>query len=283
VPDVTQYVTGAAAQNLDSNGHFALSQPPHPDGRPIIDADRAKELAMAFVRTWAPWLRRGLEKDRDGPINFAALKPDARVYFAEAPYSPFPEGFHPAFVRGHGSYFVVTLKDGAEPVMVVSVAAHTTEIKIDSRGELEPEVFGGNEFVATAIARVENVGWGYRPTNPEQAVDRVGRATGARTAEVPHLIHVHAFMSPAPSRWRLELDRPVNVRTRAAGHARNGIRTIYVGPQNRLYVAAAEQPSESTFEALLFPEASGQPRTAMVTLRLLRPTVFEEVTAPEVR
>lgn len=51
-PDVRGWVTGEAATQLDSDGHFILPAPAPPGAEPIISEERAELLAIAFIRTF---------------------------------------------------------------------------------------------------------------------------------------------------------------------------------------------------------------------------------------
>jgi hypothetical protein len=182
-----QHVTGAAAQAINANGYFDLAHPGAPSTVPILSPERAGMLARAYVKTWRDFIRGPLEKERGGPIPFDQLQP-GRVFFAQTPFGVVPDGFHPVYRNMYGPYYLVTMVNGREPVLIISVAAYATYEQIDERGYLKPTVRGGDEFIHMAVARGERIGTGFQPNYPEQAVEQVGRATGARATHVPAVV-----------------------------------------------------------------------------------------------
>lgn len=236
-PDIAAYVTGAAAAALGPDGRFPPTEPAARE-RPMISRERAAILALAYVRSSARFLRPSWEEERGGAIRVAGLRADPRVFFAESPYGAFPEGpFHPAFRRGFGPYYVVTLVEGTEPVLLVAVSAFNTDVRVDDRGEIHETPLGGNEFRSAAFPRD---GRTYRFLSPEEAVQRVARATGARAAQAPELL-LRGGWHPSMAVWKISLDREVPVRG-AGSSMRRRTTTLFQDGTGQLLAPTEEQP-----------------------------------------
>lgn len=276
-PDIRQFVTGAAAENLNSQGLFTLAQPVAPDTIPIITEQRARDLAASFVRSFGPSLKPYWEKERGRSIDLRDLKADARVFYASTPYELFPEGFHSAFRRAFGPFYVVRMNAGSRAVVMVAVSAYATEVEIDSEGFIQRPVHRGMEFVSQAVP-VDTTSLLY--LSPEQAVARVGRLTGARVSEVPELMRLEMRWSPLSAVWKLSLDRPVRVRTVQDSRVVE-VQELYVGPEGgrRLMIPAQEQPREFMTTAVRIGPAGEDLGFAPVHVQVKPgvPTVFEEV------
>ncbi|HEY7767321.1 hypothetical protein [Longimicrobium sp.] len=226
-PGLSQYVTGEAAAGINAEGLFSLDQPATTGDHPVITPERAGELALAYVRSFGPSLKAAWEEDRGAPIDLAALQVGSQVLYAGTPYGTFPAGYHPAFQRGFGPYYLVPLTSGGKPVLLISVAAYATQTTVDRRGFIQRPVQRGNEFVSRGLpldtAR-------FRLVSPEEAVAFVAKSTGARIARTPELVRVGMPYAPASAMWKLTLDREVGVGVgRNRAHAR--VREVYVGPE----------------------------------------------------
>ncbi|HEX8831350.1 MAG TPA: hypothetical protein VF705_09305 [Longimicrobium sp.] len=237
-PNLQRHVTGDAAASLNAQGMFTLAAPAAPDARPIISAERAGELALASVRSWGPSLRAGWEKERGQSIDLENLRVGGRVLFARTPYGQFPGGYHPALARAYGPYYLVTLYSGAHPALLISVAAYNGETRINQRGLVDRPVLSGMEFISRALPLDTTR---FRLISPEEAVEYVGRTTGARAAATPELVRLSMPNAPESAAWRITLDRelPVQARTGAAR-----VRHIYVSPERdrRLMAAVGAKP-----------------------------------------
>jgi hypothetical protein len=245
-----RYVAGDAAHALSPHGRFALDPPRAPDEIPIISADRARELARAYVRTWGQLLERRWSEEGGITIEANRLQAQDRVYFADTPYGRFPDGFHPAFRKAYGPWYLVTMSQGGVPVLAVGVAAYDTDLRIDGHGRIVPQAQSGNEFESWAIGAARGA---LRPTAPEDAVARVGRATGVRTAATPRLLLRDSRQHPASAIWLLPLER--GIRVRRAGGPPQEARTLFAGPNGRLFVAAAAQPPAEVTTAIRYTPA----------------------------
>lgn len=274
-PALRNYVTGQAAADLDPQGQFAHAGAPVESDLPMITPAHAAEMAVAFVRTWGRHYKAIWEKSRGGSIDLASLQPDARVLFADTPYGRFPDGFHPAFTRAFGPWYLVTMKDGAAPVMVIAVSAYNTDQPIDGHGFLVQPRLGGNDFETLVIPRDTA---GFRPLSPEEAVNRIGRETGVRVERTPELHLMDYTRHPAIAVWKLALERPVAVRRGNAAPV-SYEKTLFAGPMGRYYLARPTQPGSIETYAIRYT-ASGErlgPATAIVPVRPGHPAEFDEV------
>jgi hypothetical protein len=225
-PEIHRFVTAEAAATLGADGRFALAAPAAPDDRPIISAQRAGELALASVRTWGPSLHRAWERESGRPIDLSNLRVGPRIFFARTPYGRFPDGYHPAFARTYGPYYLVTLYSGADPVLLIAVAAYNEEARIDEKGFVHRPVNSGAEFFSMGLPAQSDE---FQLVSPEAAVEEVGRATGARVTATPELVRLGMPYHPATAVWKLTLDRDVPVQARGRGTAHR-VRELYVGP-----------------------------------------------------
>jgi hypothetical protein len=202
-----RYVTGDAAAALNSQGLFSFAAPSSPSARPIITAQRAGELALASVRTWGPSLHEAWVGERGRPFDIQALRVDSRILFVKTPYGRFPDGYHPAYARLYGPYYIVQLNSGSEPTLLVSVSAYATDVTVDGRGIVHRPVERGNEFVHQVLPATQQDWF----VSPEGAVERVGRERGARVTRTPELIRINKKHVPSSAVWKLSLDRDIDV------------------------------------------------------------------------
>jgi hypothetical protein len=208
-----RYVTGNAAAALTSRGRFSFGAPRQPDSRPIITAQRAAELAVAFLRTWGPSFHEAWVAERGSAFDLQNLTVDSRILFVKSPYGQFPDGYHPAYARLYGPYYIVQLNSGVETVMLVSVSAYATDLKIDDRGIVHRPVERGMEFVHQVLPQAHQDWF----VSPEAAVERVGRETGARVAQTPELIRIDKDNIPSSAVWKMLLDRDIDVKQAGRG------------------------------------------------------------------
>jgi len=147
----------------------------------------------------------------------------SRIFFVKSPYGRFPDGYHPAYARLYGPYYIVQLNSGSETIMLVSVSAYATDVKIDGRGIVHRPVERGMEFAHQVLPQAHSDWF----VSPEAAVERVGRETGARVARTPELIRINKKHIPTSAVWKLSLDRDINVRPSGRG-ASVRTRELYV-------------------------------------------------------
>ena len=299
VPDVRNAVVGAAAQALDAEGHFRLPPAQAPKGTSIVSAERAADLALAYLRTFVTNpdvitfpgsrpIREVIEEAHGAAIDWGSLRLDVRLaFFAESPYDPFPDSL-PGYVRrSYGPHYLVPLYSAATQALSVGVAAFNTEAKIDARGFVELPSPGGGEFFALGAPSLSETAV---PPSPEEAVLAVFEATGARTSEVPILIKPGERWAPQGARWRLVLDRPIVV-THATAGTEITTAEIYVGVWTgpdpaggvryglQWYVPLDQQPDA---EDILYTVPGTNPaedrrRTYRASIRHDRPVAFDFV------
>jgi hypothetical protein len=234
--DVRLYLTDQASTSLDASGRFVLPDPPE-EAYPQISPERAGELAVVFASTYGPMVRSHLERQHRRPIDFGALRVGSPVYYAASPYEPVPPHFSPGMRNVHGPQYLLYLvyPDGT-PVLSVNVAAFT-EAWIEE-GQIRFPTWHGGDFGAAGIP----AGDGFQlPVSPEQAARLASRHTGASVAGAPEFLLAPFPYTALHSRWRIRLDRPVEVRLRTTGEAR-AIRELYVGLRGQLFVPSAIQP-----------------------------------------
>lgn len=225
-PDVTRWVVGEAAEHLDRNGRFVFPPAHVVTPHPTIDEARARELALAYVRTfsslsdfWQP-----LEAQHQGPIDASRLEVVSRVEFADTPYSVLPDTFPGWLIRTLSPIFLVRLTSRSVPVIVVSVSLHATEIAIRDRRVVFPSQSGG-EFHVSGMSSHP----GYSsPVGPERATEFVAVTTGAKIRALPLLVRPDRRYSMTFARWRLLLDREIEFTDVSTGTPRRSSE-VYVG------------------------------------------------------
>ncbi|HYW05658.1 MAG TPA: hypothetical protein VE913_01810, partial [Longimicrobium sp.] len=148
---------------------------------------------------------------------------------------------------------------------------------------------GGSYFFAAAVApNPSQKRFRFEPVGPEEAVERVSRAAGARAALPPRLILRNAGWHPATALWKITLDRPVKVRRQphpgppggAVDPAPALVRDLYVAPGGELSIPAAHQPTHVRAGYTAGPPTARAVPQAVYQLprRADFPLVFEPVT-----
>jgi hypothetical protein len=264
--DVRAYVVPQLAAELDADGRFNLPAPPA-EAYPQITAEQAKEIAVAWVHTFAKYFHEYLEERHGRRIDLNSLKIGSPVYYAATPYTAVPPDVHPGLRNVFGPRYILYMvsPDGI-PVMEISVAAYTgawvegKELRFPSRY--------GDDVLPTPIP----VGRGFTmPVSPERAVQIAANASGARAALVPDLLLPGRHYDAVFSRWKVTLDRPVTVRTAARGAGRV-VRELYVGLYGQVFTPAEVQPQEEVF----YEPFLG--REVRLGVRGGRPVAFEPAT-----
>jgi hypothetical protein len=238
IDQVLPYVAGDAARDIADDGRFDLPPAAPPSHVPIITPERAREIAMADIRSFGRFFVQSWEKKRGEPIHLESLHAEERVVFARTPYGVFPDGFHPAFRRYHGPHYLVTLSDGRNPILVAAVAAYGTDVGINEKGLFAPRLDTGGEVEIAVLPR-DTGRWDF--AGPERAVERMGRRVGARVTRTPELVWMGRPYHPYWVAWKMSLDRGVAVRSTRNGR-RLSTRELYVGPGRRILVPAESQP-----------------------------------------
>jgi hypothetical protein len=240
--DVRPFVTPEVAASLDQHGLFVF--PERQGDAQHIGAARAREIAVAEVATFERFNRTSLEKQRGAPIDFDALQPDARVYYAESPYvQDIPSDVHPALRKYAGPYYLVTMSDKTGPVLSVAVSAYDTDVAIQNGRIILPQRNGG-DFRVQAVRTSAGL-----PVAPEQAARIASEALRVGISAVPELVLPSNSYVPQVARWRLQLARPTTVRGARSRRVRD-VQTVYVGLGGQLLGAVADgTPPEGRPEA----------------------------------
>ena len=265
-PDIRSLVVDSAAAALDAAGHFRIDPDVVPglEGVPIVSAVRARELAAAFTHSYGPAFRPFWERDRGGAIDLAQLTVGPRVYPAQTAFDKVPDiGCHPAFVRLFGSYYLLTLNRGSEPLVRMALSAQTTEFSVDKNGDIVSPPQTGQDFLTEGIP----LGGTYI-VSPEQAVALAARATGAHVNRVPRLfLRRNNAFSPTFALWRVNLDRAVTVVYTSGESARAN--TLYVGPNALFYVPTADQSTTASQVCFLADKTLGDMALDTVQVRVV--------------
>jgi hypothetical protein len=240
-PAISMRLTADAARALNADGTFVEDAPESPDGTSMISSAQAVRQAMAFVRSSGQTLYPTWQRQHGGGFDLATIAPDSRVYFGHTPYEGTPRDLLPAMRRAYGPYFLVTLKAGAVPVVIVAVSAYNTDVSILGDGRIRLSTYHGADIIANGIPMDTTQ---YSFVSPEEAVARVTQATGAKAVEAPRLVLPGIRQMPVLPVWEVRLDREVVVREKGAGVARKS-RTLMVSVRgkDRFLLSAPQAPS----------------------------------------
>jgi len=126
-PLLARSVTPAVLSQVSAQGEFLLSQG-DAGTAPGVNADSAKHLAAAFWHDAAPWFAHGVEADRGGSIDVAALRPCARAYYVTSAYSSPPIGAPTVVVKAVGPHWLVGMCDQGTEEVVISVSTSADDL-----------------------------------------------------------------------------------------------------------------------------------------------------------
>lgn len=269
MPDVKPYVTEQVAKQLTPEGRFQLALARAPDDIPIITAERARELARGYLRSWGPASVPRWAWERGGSLDPGAITPASRIYFAQTPLGRIPDDlYHPAIRRIYGPMYIVPLESGGEVVTLLCISAYSTDVEINSRGLIETPRLGGSFFFSKAVApNPRDPRFHFVAVSPEEAVKHVAEQTGARVTEVPELVLLAGY-HPASAAWRIKLDRPARVRRIALPTPPGvvlpapdatpfAVSELYVANNYILTVPSNNQPPHKRIN---YPTGPGEPR-----------------------
>lgn len=171
------------------------------------------------------------------------------MYFADTPHGRIPDGFHGAYQRMIGPWYLLQFMDGDEPVLAFAVSAYSTDLEIRNGIVREP-VEGGEYFTFRAITGSTVTGPGF-PVSPEEAIAHVHAVTGAKVVRVPELVLRNSAWSQFSAQWKLELDRPVTVETVPADGnrhpvGRSRVTELFVGPANSILLPIPDRGEGSS-------------------------------------
>jgi hypothetical protein len=283
-PDIKAFVAGEAARHLGPDGRFSLASARAPDDVPIITSERARELAEAFLRTWGESHAPVWERERGEQINIGALELSPVVYYALTPHGRFPDGYHGAYRRMVGPWYILHFTSGGEPVLGLAISAYSTDLTIED-GLIRQPREGGTYFEPRAVAKTSRARHGYSPMTPEDAVALVGSVTGAQVTDVPELVVRNSGWDPLLAHWKLTLDRPVRVirkevRGSSAPGERAAVREIYVAPGGILLIPGHGQPASERMAVVtdVWSRAANPPHVFVdVPRRGSAPVRYDEV------
>jgi hypothetical protein len=208
LPAIADKVTPDIAGALDRDGRF-LAEALHPQlAADEITSGRAKELAVAFIRTHGSGVRTLLAQDHGAPVDVQALTPCGRIYYAESPYAPLDDHIPAQYHRAFGDWWLVTFC-GRGGVRQASVAVSTrTTVYIDDQGRALNRPFGASfNFKLLGVPKA----LGALPPEPENAVAAISDLTARRVAGVPRLLALGGRYSPQWARWSVPLNSPVSM------------------------------------------------------------------------
>lgn len=240
--DIARFVTGDAARGLNANGLFTLAPAAAPADLPIISAERAGELATAYVRTYGAHLQPGFRMYGAPDIDIARLQLDPRVLYAETPHELFPNVWDPSPRRHLGPYYIAHFLLAGRPALTVAVSPYAHDVGIESNGSVVRPVHVGGLFHHFPVVTDPNGRVRYRPVSPEDAVEMVATRTGALVTAAPRLLLKDSRYHPVTAQWQLKLDRPVSVKKKKGGE-QFLVRELFVGPNGILAVPSAVQPA----------------------------------------
>ncbi len=171
--------------------------------------------------------RLDLERTHGSPIAWGKVSVITQFY-AESPFQPLTAEV-PLFVRqAFGPRHLFVLQADSVYVAGIAVAGYSTNIRIDSAGNVELPPIIANEIRIWGIAKtLEHL----LPLWPEHTVSIAGSATGVRVREVPQLIGPDYTFNFEASRWKLQLERPIRIRSLETGLQRESD-LIFVGFQS---------------------------------------------------
>ncbi len=217
-----EFVTGAAAAALQSNGRFAFDvSVVRPPGQ--IAEDQAKAIAGRFVREMAPYLLALWSTDHGAAIEPTSLKACDRALYAASAYEALTGDYSEITQRTWGPQWVVPMCGSeGQPQVVVSFSSQAVELA--SVPPSSPAPWERASIASFGIPRSASR-WMY---NPEQATAYAFAQTGRRIRSVPQLVAPLRPESPTLVRWRVDLEGPVSVTGRESAITRQRT-TLLVG------------------------------------------------------
>jgi len=255
-PSLDGFLTGAALAAVDHNGRLRIPTPIPPSG--AVSSERAAELSVALVETFAPFYEGYAEEGAGRRLDFGNLRLDERVLYMETPFQPTPEAVEISTRALLGPAYLLTFRDAQGPALAVSVSVYTADHWIEGK-ILRTPFQTGNQYTMVGLP-ISGAGGAF--IQPELAVELVARASGARVTEVPQLVWRGLSYLKHVGSWRMTLDRDVSVRL--ADGKQVVRREIYVEPDGSFRVASGE-----TRPALL-PDSELSPRLQGSGLALLK-------------
>jgi hypothetical protein len=271
LPPIARLVVGEAANRLDDHGRFILDEPldlPYPQ----ITATQAVSLADAFQKVAIVGLLQALEDERGGGINPAAMQVCGRIFYAEPAVEALPAEVLPGVRRAFGPHWIVNYCGASgKPEVAFAVSAYATNLRIENGKLVYPTSGNGEYFRVIGIPKSRQDGISGEP---EVAAAQVAALTGVRVSAVPHLVSIPGQIAPEVAIWRVEIERPANVRGKDTGVAQLSS-TLYFTDDMRWghrgpWTAQSAAPSRFEYRWPIFTGGSGDPpiwRTGSVNVR----------------
>lgn len=217
--DLREALTASLAASLGSDGRFMFG--PDAQGAGEIGERRARELAVAYWRSYESTLRIARARDRGAPIS-AHLTTCSRAFYVESAYESLPSAIPREFRRAFGAQWIVGLCSGQEQQVAISVSAEAMDLQIRGDGKLAG--VSGGDFFSVGVAPGANL-----PALPELGAVTTSKLVGRRVATAPVLRRPGSFFSAFYSKWVYGLEAETTVRGVTSGELRSVDRLAF-GP-----------------------------------------------------
>lgn len=210
-------VTPELATQLDQNGKFVFAVP---TGGAVqwISADRARDLAIAYLKGYGPALRKYWVRTRDAGVA-EQLRPCRRVFLAESGYDPFPIDLAHEYRRAFGATWLVSFCHGDEQQVAVAVSVESTDLTIDEGGIVRGVDPG--DFWDIGVP----VGTQY-PIEPEVGTVAIAGTVGVRVSALPRYRRLAGRLDAFSGLWTYEVESSVHMR---GDHSGRDVDTNMVG------------------------------------------------------
>lgn len=205
---VVASVTPDLAAQLDGDGRFVFGTPA-PADVPWITADRARELAVAYVKGYGPAARRYWIEDRDAGVA-EQLRPCRRVFLAESGYDQFPADLLREYRRAFGATWLVSFCSGGEQQVAIAVSVESTDLTIDEGGIVRGVKSG--DFWSTGVP----VGTQF-PVEPELGSVDIAGTVSSRVSALPRYRRLANRYSAFSGIWTYQVESSVQMRGDRSG------------------------------------------------------------------
>ncbi len=238
-------VTGVAAESIDPQGRFVLSEATNNQSE--ISAQLARELAVAYWHDARTHLRSAVSNDRGAEVAVERLKPCGRVFLVASAYHSYPDDLPVVIRKAVGSHWLVPMCAGNTQEVVISVSTLASDAETGS-GTLRLMKAGAGNFFVMGVPVGAHI-----PQAPEQVAVRSYDTSNERVIRVPELIMRPFPHAPTTAVWHVEVESPVELRgTRSSSTRRRS--TFFAGAlagwQETAFAAAdaLEQSNSETAE-----------------------------------
>lgn len=235
-PQVTQFVTGAALQALDAQGHFAMPSP----GADTLGPAEATVLANMLLKDYGQMAIGRYRRETGLQFELEETAPCGRAFLATSPYD-LVQGGSVREQRRFGPHWLVTFcLKGNTPVISVSVSALARELvgKDPRRSTVD---FQQADFLEASI-RPGVLGL---PVSPEVAVQKIAESSGRKISELPTLLQLPIPYIPQLAAWQVTLDQAVRVR---------GERSTLESSERQLYYAWDDPSRSMRLQRVIAPD-----------------------------